>query len=716
MAQNTFIDEVAGFSGNIQQARSQRSTAPVSVRFKGGQSIALNLSDARHRGWSRILESQQRLGKPVYVDLDPNTSELRRLLFPLTSTVRALRPHVAPPGLAIELTLSAAVQVLRDSHPRYAEFSALLREALERGTALLVTDTNDTHEIVDVRGAALPDALAKKARDLARDVGIQTLTPVTPARAQELFDLAGAGTCAPADPDAPCVPFMYPDDGCWARAHEMCRLMANAGQESLKVWIRRGTTALHANTSNHPSCGVDWGWHVAPVLAVSIAGAVETWVIDPALFPTPVPLDVWFYAQHSADAVTSISERGLYMKFGGPTTDPNYTLTQSDMGTYRNRLLQRFLDTEGPPYSVCYKEDLYLRDNLDDQGLEPLPRGGISCSPDINHFREELADPQAALGSASAKARDDLFERAEFGQPNYIYVRLQNRGSAAADATIDVYYSLASSLPTPASWQRIGAIQTSSPVAPGEFRVAGPLVWDTVPQAGHYCFIAVVDTPRDAKPDLSAVHTIDDFYALVRKRNNVTWKNFDVENFFADSIARYSFVIRGWPRIPYRSDLELDTAQLPAGTRVELRLLKRLTIEATVEQLEAINTTSEHITCRVTALGTARVRDMALRASDQSAVVLSISTGPQTPSGAYQFSLRQLIEGNEVGRVTQRLNIGAFPYMGNRGSLELHVASCEWARQISPRNKVAFENTARPIAQGYNGCAYCLRELNTDGD
>ena len=57
------------------------------------------------------------------------------------------------------------------------------------------------------------------------------------ARAQQVFDAMAATTCNPLTVPPPCIPFMYPDDGCWGRAHEMCRLMINMGVKPAKVWI-----------------------------------------------------------------------------------------------------------------------------------------------------------------------------------------------------------------------------------------------------------------------------------------------------------------------------------------------------------------------------------------------------------------------------------------------------------------------------------------------
>ena len=80
---------------------------------------------------------------------------------------------------------------------------------------------------------------------------------VAPQRARQLFDLVNSRLCCPASAPAPCIPFLYPDDGCWARAHEMCRLMIAAGAQPEKVWIY-GTPPpflpLKVSSQNKPNC------------------------------------------------------------------------------------------------------------------------------------------------------------------------------------------------------------------------------------------------------------------------------------------------------------------------------------------------------------------------------------------------------------------------------------------------------------------------------
>ena len=285
--------------------------------------------------------------------------------------------------------------------------------------------------------------------------------------------------------------------------------------------------------------------------------------------------------------------------------------------------------------------DLYLRDSLADTGAEPTPDGGLSRSPDIHHFRDPLVDPQAVLGSQAAKLRDDLFEPIEFGQDNSLYIRLQNRGFKSAAAEVDLYWSRPSTLPTPSSWKLIGSL--SVPAVPaGQMTVAGPLTWPSadIPAIGHYCLVAVLGTPGDPKPDLHAVHTLDQFVQLVRESNNVVWKNFEVDDRFAGTMSRLDFTICGWTNSAMTGDLKLDLSSL-------------------------------------------------------------------------QIAAQQTAGGHELGRVTKRINVGAFPYVGNARTCELHKANCTWAAQVSAHNKLAFKEIDAALRRGYNGCHTCLPDLDT---
>ena len=179
---------------------------------------------------------------------------------------------------------------------------------------------------------------------------------VTPQRAQQLFDLCASKMCCPASASAPCITFLYPDDGCWGRAHEMCRLMIADGAQPEKVWIKGN---LHPNSQNKPGCVVGWGWHVAPTLQVDPGGGPQTWVIDPALFNGPVPQTTWKSIQLDPNAVLQASSAdifylGTFIGWNGDQTDPTYVQTNQVLDTYRNQLKLRSAGPDGPPpYFAC---------------------------------------------------------------------------------------------------------------------------------------------------------------------------------------------------------------------------------------------------------------------------------------------------------------------------------------------------------------------------
>ena len=143
---------------------------------------------------------------------------------------------------------------------------------------------------------------------------------------------------------------MYPDDGCWARAHEMCRLMIAMGLAPEKVWIRGH---LNTKTRNNPSCHVLWGYHVAPTLCVRGPKFYQTarHVIDPSLFTTPVTEAVWKSVQGDINATLTDTDASQYGPGGG--TDPAYVDTNYWLTYFRLQLQLRALSVGPPPYAFC---------------------------------------------------------------------------------------------------------------------------------------------------------------------------------------------------------------------------------------------------------------------------------------------------------------------------------------------------------------------------
>jgi hypothetical protein len=187
------------------------------------------------------------------------------------------------------------------------------------------------------------------------------MATVTPQRAQQLFNLVNRRLCCPASAPAPCIPFLYPDDGCWGRAHEMCRLMIADGAQPDKVWIYGHLKVISQNKPGPPlpcyQCEVCWRWHVAPTLQVNTVSGVETWVVDPSLFPKAVPQSTWVGVQGDPSASVEASTADIFTRDKGgvsTSTDPTYSGTNSVLTSYRNALKLRSAGPDGPPpYFAC---------------------------------------------------------------------------------------------------------------------------------------------------------------------------------------------------------------------------------------------------------------------------------------------------------------------------------------------------------------------------
>lgn len=340
-----------------------------------GRRIRLGAADERSAGVVQVLEGLARLNHPVYAEIDPDSESITRLLVPKVG--RVLRVDQSGDGLDVSLDTSHA-RLRVGAGEDGSELAALLRRALDDGQPVILT-ADDGGAVIDVRelppdaaGAMRPFRPAPEAAELAvvavsRWFGLLSwfwrfirrfwcwwFCCVSPSRAQQIFDAMSATTCDPLSCPAPCIPFKYPDDGCWGRAHEMCRLMIAMGLKPRKVWINASSGAwLHVATRNNPQCYVEWNWHVAPTLCVRAwyPFRVQRMVIDPSLFTTPVSEATWKSVQ--GDPAATLTQTGPEIFSHGGGTDPTYSGSDAVLAQYRLALLNRSNSVGPPPYANC---------------------------------------------------------------------------------------------------------------------------------------------------------------------------------------------------------------------------------------------------------------------------------------------------------------------------------------------------------------------------
>lgn len=180
------------------------------------------------------------------------------------------------------------------------------------------------------------------------------------ATAKTIFDYCAAQSCHLPGPygTPPCIPFQYVRDGCYARAHQMRRIITKKYRYCVeKVFsFALGEDDLSVKADKWGGCCVTWWYHVAPLVRVRFRipakftrkGSISlslAMVIDPGMFDKPVLLSTWLAAQentacnpHARVTKYSIQSGAAYWPADGNgttfSTDPNYVKTEQTLLDY----------------------------------------------------------------------------------------------------------------------------------------------------------------------------------------------------------------------------------------------------------------------------------------------------------------------------------------------------------------------------------------------
>lgn len=321
----------------------------IVVHF-GGASALLDINDNRSAFWEKSLDELRQSNDPVYIETDPYTNIIQRVLFPRSVVVTSVASEPSGSFHEIELHISHGRHFLNIENPDYQQLLNTLTVAYQYRLPVLVTEELLGHEIIDVRIDSVPFTKGL-VQEVKPPLGSSIDMPfseaaVTLERAKELFTMVAR---------QPYIPFNYPDDGCWARAHEMCRLIiaSNILAQPRKIWIYGN---LKVSTRNHPNCSVEWGWHVAPTLLVETGTTSEIYVIDPSLFTEPVTKVKWVNVQNDPNrALQDTDANVFYRNYNGDKVeyDSDYSQTQQILKYYKRELDNRVSIYGPPPYSNC---------------------------------------------------------------------------------------------------------------------------------------------------------------------------------------------------------------------------------------------------------------------------------------------------------------------------------------------------------------------------
>jgi subtilase family protein len=325
--------------------------------------------------------------------------------------------------------------------------------------------------------------------------------------------------------------------------------------------------------------------------------------------------------------------------------------------------------------------DVVIRDNLNDTGL--IHTGTISISPDVivrpangmdsvPIVNQNDPQPQIAFGGSATMGNAALSRDFITGSAQDIFVRVFNRGGATAnDVQTTVYWSPPGThLLRPDQWTKIvpGGIPVlpnpiNAPVSTTSMTVLRRIRWASgLPSPGHYCFIATVGcaTDPDPLPNPAALInpanpnalTFDEFYALIRNNNNITWKNFNVLPLPPPGAhAIMSFHAPGAFDQDRPMELEI-AADFPPGAELVLAgetgfinaLLKGRFETASDEKMQLPLNPS----------GVNQFEKIPFRVNSLNPLQLTVRFPDQEDNRTYELFARQLYEGEEIGRITWR--------------------------------------------------------------
>ncbi|MDB4895732.1 MAG: hypothetical protein JWN15_1994, partial [Firmicutes bacterium] len=113
------------------------------------------------------------------------------------------------------------------------------------------------------------------------------------------------------------------------------------------------------------------------------------------------------------------------------------------------------------------------------------------------------------------------------GIPNYVYIRIKNRGTTSATNVVVKGYHCRPSvgLSWPDDWQPMttAAVTVAGALAPGASTIVGPFEW-TPEEVGHECLLAAVSATGDPANTETVAGPMPEWW-LVRNDNNVAQRN-----------------------------------------------------------------------------------------------------------------------------------------------------------------------------------------------
>lgn len=364
----------------------------------------------------------------------------------------------------------------------------------------------------------------------------------------------------------------------------------------------------------------------------------------------------------------------------------------------------------GDPTSV----DLYIRDSNTDTGV--LPSGSPHWeSPDI-WVRNEPPGP--------TENPDDGHQAPIVNQPNHLYVRVHNRGTTpTGPVQVEAYHcNPGTGMLWPTHFQSLGSLPLPAGVGMGGDARVGPYLW-TPTVVGHECLLAIARTEAEDVGSLETVHGVSvpagtaaplDHSLLVRFDNNVGQRNVAPILAAPGAKMKMGLTIRGLETTG-RHSVMIDARELPRDTRVQARVPNGV-LDSGNTDMAVGKSDDRFTTLNLDGGRNGTLKEVEIDANGSFVLNLTVDFSFEADHlRQYPMRVRQVHDDALVGAYTIELtavkDLEDF-FFGNPHSGELHVTTCPLWPKINKPKLVTFERVADAQARGYNGCRFCLPEVD----
>ncbi|KAF1990784.1 subtilisin-like protein [Aulographum hederae CBS 113979] len=317
--------------------------------------------------------------------------------------------------------------------------------------------------------------------------------------------------------------------------------------------------------------------------------------------------------------------------------------------------------------------DAFIRSSPTDAGVfntTTTSANLTSSSPDIIIRQSPLSTPQTTLGpSSNTSTSMTLCQPLVQGRNHTIYARALNRGGIAVAAnslTVTFYHCPTSTLLLPSLWTRIGSTTFPTSITPNRtLSVSNALTWpassipDTDNGSKTFALIALLGSSAFPAPTPASLTVWSVWLDLLYTSNNFAARNYQLISRSTGSGGgksshSLSFLLPGRPDLAVPFTIE-TIGNLSVDSNVVLRLPlaigDALGVQRRPEQVSGGVLSVPVKAVGVSAIGTGMLEKGLL---EKCGAQVEVPESVFTASGVWEFAVRQVYLGKEVGRVCWR--------------------------------------------------------------